>query len=83
VQVVDRFHLVVNLREALETFFLAHPTALKQASANTAQAVAKRDEPAPITARSKSSFGAQSSFMGSSVRSSVQSPLPPSDSLDL
>jgi transposase len=49
VQVVDRFHLVVNLREALETFFLAHPTALKQAAANTAQAVAQSVEPAPIT----------------------------------
>lgn len=48
VQVVDRFHLVVNLREALETFFLAHPTTLKQAAANTAQALAQSTEPAPV-----------------------------------
>jgi transposase len=49
VQVVDRFHLVTNLREALETFFLARPTVLKQAAANTAQAVAQSVEPVPIT----------------------------------
>jgi transposase len=48
VQVVDRFHLVANLREALETFFLAHPTTLKQAAANTAQALAQSTEPAPV-----------------------------------
>lgn len=48
VQVVDRFHLVSNLREALETFFLANPTALKQAAANTAQALAQSAEPAPV-----------------------------------
>lgn len=46
-QVVDRFHLVANLREALETFFLAHPAALKQTAANTAQALAQNVEPAP------------------------------------
>jgi transposase len=49
VQVVDRFHLVSNLREALETFCLAHPTALKQAAAHTAQALAQNVEPAPVT----------------------------------
>jgi DNA-binding NarL/FixJ family response regulator len=49
VQVVDRFHLVANLREALETFFLAHPTALKQAAANTAQALSQSVEPVSVT----------------------------------
>ena len=40
-------------------------------------------DPAPITARSKSPLGAQqSSFMGSSVRSCVQPPLPPPDGID-
>jgi transposase len=48
-QVVDRFHLVANVREALETFFLAHPTLLKQAAANTAQALAQSVEPVPVT----------------------------------
>ena len=48
VQVVDRFHLVANLRDALETFFLANPAALKQAAANTAQALAQSAEPAPV-----------------------------------
>jgi len=41
VQVVDRFHLVSNLREALEAFFLAHPTLLKEAAAQTAQALTR------------------------------------------
>jgi transposase len=49
VQVVDRFPLVANLREALEAFFLAHPTALKQAAATTAQALAHSVEPVPVT----------------------------------
>jgi transposase len=49
VQVVDRFHLVANLREALEAFFLAHPAALKQAAAKTAQAMAQSVEPVPVT----------------------------------
>jgi transposase len=47
VQVVDRFHLVSNLREALEAFFMAHPTVLKQAAANTAQALTQSVAPAP------------------------------------
>jgi transposase len=48
VQVVDRFHLVSNLREALEAFFLAHPTLLKEAAAQTAQALTRRVAPAPV-----------------------------------
>jgi transposase len=40
---------VANLREALEAFFLAHSTALKQAAANTAQTIAQSVEPVPIT----------------------------------
>jgi transposase len=48
VQVVDRFHLVANLREALEPFFLAHSTARQQAAANTAQALAQNVEPVPV-----------------------------------
>ncbi len=39
VQVVDRFHLVANLREALEAFFSAQPSVLKEAAARTAQSV--------------------------------------------
>ena len=49
VQVVERFHLVANLREALEACCLAHLAALKQAAAHTAQAVAPSVEPVPIT----------------------------------
>jgi len=48
IQVVDRFHLVANLREALETFFLAHPAALKQAAANTAQTLTQNVEPISV-----------------------------------
>jgi transposase len=50
VQVVDRFHLVSNLREALEAFFLAHPSALKEAAAKTAQALIETVDPAPVVA---------------------------------
>jgi transposase len=49
VQVVDRFHLVSNLREVLEAFFLAHPAALKQAAAQTAQVITQSVEAAPVT----------------------------------
>ena len=49
VQVVDRFHLVANLREALEAVFLAHPTTLKKAAVNTAQALTEKVAPAPVT----------------------------------
>jgi hypothetical protein len=52
-QVVDRFHLVANLREALEAFFLAHPKTLKQAAAKTAQAIAQSVEAAPLTEMSR------------------------------
>lgn len=48
-QVVDRFHLVANLREALEAFFLAHPKTLKQAAAKTARVIAQGVEAAPLT----------------------------------
>jgi transposase len=48
VQVVDRFHLVSNLREALEAFCLAHPAALKEAAARTAQAMVQRVDTAPV-----------------------------------
>lgn len=49
VQVVARFHLVANLREALEACFLAHPTALKQAAAKTAKAISQSVEAPPLT----------------------------------
>lgn len=49
VQVVDRFHLVSNLREALEAFCLAHPS-LKEAAAKTAQALIETVDPAPVVA---------------------------------
>ena len=48
VQVVDRFHLVSNLREALEAFCLAHPLVLKEAAAKTAQALIETVDPAPV-----------------------------------
>jgi transposase len=48
VQVMDRFPLVSNLREALEAFFLAHPTRLQEAAAQTAQALTRRVAPAPV-----------------------------------
>jgi transposase len=48
VQVIDRFHLVSNLREALEVFFLAHPLALKEAAAKTANAIIQSVEAAPV-----------------------------------
>jgi transposase len=49
VQVVDRFHLVANLREALEAVFLTHREALKQAAAATAQVMTERVAAAPVT----------------------------------
>jgi transposase len=48
VQVVDRFHLVSNRREVLEAFFLAHAARLKEAAAQTAQALTRLVEPAPV-----------------------------------
>ncbi len=49
VQVVDRFHLVANLREATEAVFLAHPMALKKAAADTAQVVTKQVAATPVS----------------------------------
>jgi transposase len=49
VQVVDRFHLVANLREALEAVFLAYREVLKKAAAATARAVTPRVQAAPVT----------------------------------
>jgi transposase len=37
VQVIDRFHLVKNLREALDAFLLTQPSVLQAAAACTAQ----------------------------------------------
>jgi transposase len=51
VQVVDRFHLVANLREALEAFFLAHAVTLKAAAARTAQVLSGTVDAAPVTER--------------------------------
>jgi transposase len=51
VQVVDRFPLGAKLRDVRDTCFLAHPTALKQAAANTAQVVAQSVEPVLVTER--------------------------------
>lgn len=48
VQVVDRFHLVSNLREALEAFCLAHPVGLKEAAVKTAEALTQSVDAAPI-----------------------------------
>jgi transposase len=42
---------VSNLREALEACFLAHPAALKQAAAQTAQAITQSVEAAPVAER--------------------------------
>jgi transposase len=53
VQVVDRFHLVSNLREALEAYFFTHPAALKQAAAHTAHPSTQRREAMPVTAMSR------------------------------
>lgn len=49
VQVVDRFHLVANLREALEAVFLARPAVLQEAAARTAQAITQSVAAAPVT----------------------------------
>lgn len=48
VQVVDRFHLVDNLREAVEAFLRNHRGALQAAAARTAQALTPRT-PLPVT----------------------------------
>jgi transposase len=48
VQVVDRFHLVQNLRQALETVLLDHRPALQAAAGCTAMALTPVDGPAPV-----------------------------------
>ena len=48
VQVVDRFHLVQNLRQALETVLLDHRPALQAAAVCTAMALTPVDGPAPV-----------------------------------
>jgi hypothetical protein len=49
VQVVDRFHLVQNLRQALEAFLLDHRLALQAASICTAMALTPMASPVPVT----------------------------------
>jgi transposase len=49
VQVVDRFHLVSNFREALEACFFTYPAALKQAAVHTAHALTQPVEAQPVT----------------------------------
>jgi transposase len=49
VQVVDRFHLVRNLREAVEAFLVTRRPALQSAAVRTAQALASSVTPVPIT----------------------------------
>jgi transposase len=49
VQVVDRFHLVRNLREAVEAFFVTRRPALQAAAVRTAQALASSAAPVPVT----------------------------------
>jgi transposase len=51
VQVVDRFHLAANLREALEAVFLTRREALKQAADATAQATAQSVAASPVTSK--------------------------------
>jgi transposase len=49
VQVVDRFHLVDNLREAVEAFFRNQRRALQAAAARTAQALTPLGSSVPVT----------------------------------
>jgi transposase len=48
VQVVDRFHLVQNLRQALEAYLLDHRSALQAAAVGTAMALTPTDGLAPV-----------------------------------
>jgi hypothetical protein len=48
VQVVDRFHLVRNLRQALEAFLLNHRPALQAAAVGTAMALTPAAGPVPV-----------------------------------
>ena len=50
VQVVDRFHLVKNLRETIEAFLHNQQPALQAAAARTAQALTLVAGPGPVTA---------------------------------
>ena len=50
VQVVDRFHLVKNLRETIEAFLHNQQPALQAAAARTAQALTLVVGPGPVTA---------------------------------
>jgi transposase len=49
VQVVDRFHLVQNLRQALEAFLIDHRAALQAAAGGTALALTPAPSLAPVT----------------------------------
>ena len=49
VQVVDRFHLVQNLRQALEAFLLDHRPALQAAAVGTAMALTPAAGLVPVT----------------------------------
>jgi transposase len=49
VQTVDRFHLVQNLRQALEAFLLDHRSALQAAAVGTAMALTPTASPVPVT----------------------------------
>jgi transposase len=49
VQVVDRCHLVQNLRQALEAFLLDHRPALQAATVRTAQALTPPGSSVPVT----------------------------------
>jgi transposase len=49
VQVVDRFHLVQNLREAVEAFLVTQRPMLQAAAVRTAQALASSVAPVPVT----------------------------------
>jgi transposase len=49
VQVVDRFHLVQNLRQALEALLIDHRPALQAAAVGTAMALMSTAGPVPVT----------------------------------
>jgi transposase len=49
VQVVDRFHLVQNLRQALEAFLLDHRPVLQDAAVSRAMALTPTASPIPVT----------------------------------
>jgi transposase len=49
VQVVDRFHLVQNLRQALEAVLIDRRPALQAAALSTAMALTRPTDPVPIT----------------------------------